>query len=93
MKWFKKEPIPTPEMKVEDFLTKVYTLHPDRKYLLWFDRSLNLSHVQTLREIFERFAGPNQITIAAGVVAPQIYEFEKEEEKNNDASRNDCRSN
>jgi hypothetical protein len=76
MKWFKKEPVPAPEMKVEDFLTKVYELYPDRKYVLWFERMINPAHVEILRKHMASVIGEGNVTFIAGISAPEIYEFE-----------------
>jgi hypothetical protein len=76
MKWFKKEPIPVPEMKVGDLLARVYELHPDRKYVVWFEQMLNPQHIETLRKHMASMIGKGQVTFVAGISAPHIYEFE-----------------
>lgn len=78
MKWFKKEPIQPKEVRGEDIIAKVYELHPDRKYLFWFERTISPQYVDILRRNLENVV-PNQISMIAGMYAPVIYEFEETE--------------
>lgn len=75
--WKKKEPIKPQEVRVDEILAKVFELRPECKYVFWFERMISPQHIHLIRDDIGRIVDPDQVVMIAGVVAPQIYEFEE----------------
>jgi hypothetical protein len=71
----KKEQVVPKDIKVEELLTKLHELHPDKKYLLWFEHTIDTKHVRALRDALDR-SGLGNVLFVAGIENPKVYEFE-----------------
>ncbi len=74
----RKDPLQPKVMTIPELVAKVYELHPDKKYVFWFDRTINPQHLSGLCDALEK-VGIKDVLVVAGIIAPVIYEFKETE--------------
>jgi hypothetical protein len=72
------QPIEPIEASVAEMLTKVHELHPDRRYVFWFECAINPQYIQIIRRNLSNLG--IVFTVISGIKEPKIYEFKESED-------------